>query len=87
MDQTDAFMFNETDSLEDVVNHPTHYTQGDIECIDALRAALGEEGFKGYCRGCCLKYLWRTEHKNGVEDLKKCAWYLQRLIEISEKTS
>jgi hypothetical protein len=65
----------------DYVNHPPHYTQGDIECIDAMRAALGSEGFKSYCRGACIKYLWRTEHKNGVEDLRKCRWYLDRLIE------
>lgn len=65
----------------DVVNHPSHYTQGEIECIDALKAALGTEGFKAYCRGACLKYLWRTEHKNGLEDLQKCQWYLSKLIE------
>jgi hypothetical protein len=68
---------------DDAVNHPSHYTQGDIECIDAIKAALGEEGFKAYCRGACLKYLWRTEHKNGVEDLRKCAWYLNKLIQES----
>jgi len=66
------------------VNHPSHYTQGGVECIDAIEAALGTEGFKAYCRGACLKYLWRTEYKNGVEDLKKCEWYLKKLIEISE---
>lgn len=66
------------------VDHPAHYTQGNIECIDALEAALGPEGFKAYCRGACLKYLWRTEHKNGLEDLEKCAWYLAKLIEKSQ---
>ena len=68
----------------DVVNSPTHYTFGNIECIDAMREALGLEQFRGYCRGACIKYLWRTNHKNGVEDLKKCAWYLARLIETFE---
>ena len=71
--------------MSDSVNHPSHYTQGDIECIDAIKAALGPEGFKQYCRGACLKYLWRTEHKNGLEDLQKCAWYLNRLM--AEKMS
>ena len=65
------------------VDHPSHYNQGGIECIDALEAALGPEGFKAYCRGACLKYLWRTEYKNGVEDLKKCEWYLKKLIDKS----
>lgn len=93
--EEDRFIFNEIDDLtpaktmafEDNVNHPMHYTQGNIECIDAMEAALGKEGLRSYCRGACLKYLWRTEFKNGVEDLKKCAWYLQKLIEISEEES
>jgi hypothetical protein len=72
---------------EDVVNHPRHYTQGDIECIDAMRSALGPDGFKAYCRAACIKYLWRSDHKNGVEDLKKCRWYLDRLIQESERTA
>jgi hypothetical protein len=71
--------------LNDPVNHPAHYTQGGIECIEALKAALGFEGFKSYCRGNIIKYLWRTEHKNKVQDLKKARWYLDRLIEESEK--
>ncbi len=71
--------------LDDPVNHPAHYTQGGIECIEALKAALGFEGFKSYCRGNIIKYLWRTEHKNKVQDLKKARWYLDRLIEESEK--
>jgi len=50
-----------------------------------MEAALGVEGLKAYCRGACLKYLWRTEHKNGLEDLKKCEWYIKKLIEISER--
>lgn len=70
--------------FDDAVNHPSHYTQGEIECIDALKAALGPEGFKAYCRGACLKYLWRTEYKNGLEDLQKCQWYLAKLIEESK---
>lgn len=40
----------------DEVNHPSHYTNGDIECIDAIRAALGKEGFIAYCRGNAIKY-------------------------------
>jgi len=65
----------------DMVNSPPHYNFGGVECIDALQAALGPEGFKAYCRGACMKYLWRCEHKNGLEDLRKCRWYLNRLID------
>ena len=62
----------------DSVNHPPHYTTGDIECIDAIRAALGQKGFIAYCRGNAIKYLWRCEHKGGVEDMHKAEWYINR---------
>lgn len=68
----------------DSVNHPSHYTQSNIECIDAIESMLGESGFKSYCRGNCLKYLWRYKDKGGVEDLKKCQWYLGKLISTME---
>lgn len=67
----------------DMVNHPPHYTQGGIECIDAMEAMLGDEDrgpFEGYLCGQVLKYLWRYPYKNGQEDLKKAQWYLDRLI-------
>ena len=64
----------------EAVNHPTHYTQGGIECIDAIRAALTEEEFKGFCKGNALKYVWRSGKKGDEkEDFKKAAWYLERL--------
>lgn len=62
------------------VNHPSHYTQGGIECIDAIRASMTAEEFKGFLKGNAVKYLWRYSLKNGVEDLKKASWYLNRLI-------
>lgn len=65
---------------KDNVNHPPHYTSGDIECIDAIREATKHlSGFEGFLTGNCMKYLWRWKHKNGVEDLKKTAWYLTKL--------
>jgi len=65
----------------DLVNHPPHYTQGGIECIDAIRASMSKEQFLGYCKGNSLKYQWRYEAKGGVEDLKKAKWYLDRMIQ------
>ena len=64
----------------DAVNNPRHYNQdGDIECIEAIRAALGAEGFVAYCRGNALKYLWRCEYKyNRTEDLLKAEWYIKQ---------
>lgn len=64
------------------IDHPPHYCQGDIECIDAIAAALGD-GFADYLRGAILKYAWRLPHKGAsVEDAKKLAWYAARLVEV-----
>ena len=64
----------------DVVNHPPHYTQGDVECIDAIESALTSEEFCGYCKGNALKYIWREKHKGQDESLKKAIWYLKRAL-------
>ena len=65
---------------EDNVNHPAHYTQGAVECIDALEASMTPEEFRGYLKGCQMKYLWRYRMKGGLEDLQKARWYLDKLI-------
>lgn len=65
---------------EDTVNHPAHYTQGAVECIDALEASMTPEEFRGYLKGCQMKYLWRYRMKGGLEDLQKARWYLDKLI-------
>lgn len=83
------------DKLEsDPVNHPDHY-QGKVECIDAIEAALGIDGFIDHCRGTAMKYIYRAGRKNNskrskkkslkgkdttVQDLEKAVWYLQRSI-------
>ena len=68
----------------DVVNHPPHYTESVIECIEAIEAQLTTEEYRGYLKGNCVKYLWRERHKGGVESLKKAQWYLERLTQVSE---
>lgn len=71
---------------EDVVNQPPHYNTGKIECIDAIEQSMDEKEYAGYLKGNVLKYLWRYNYKGKpTEDLKKAAWYLDRLIEITEK--
>lgn len=65
--------------MTDPVNHPEHYTSGNIECLDAIRAALGDN-YKYYVQGNVLKYIWRFNRKNGLEDLKKARFYLDDLI-------
>ena len=64
----------------DMVNNPPHYNQAGVECIEAIRAAT-DEGYEYYLQGNIIKYLWRYRYKNGVEDLKKAQWYLDKLIE------
>lgn len=61
------------------VNHPPHYNASGIECIDAIEAALTPDEFRGFCKGNAMNYEWRERHKGGDEDLKKAAWYLNRL--------
>lgn len=77
---------NDDRLTHDMVNHPSHYTQGGIECIDAITAAtVGKTGIEAVCVANVIKYLWRYEEKNGLEDVKKARWYLERLInELSE---
>ena len=65
--------------MTDPVNHPEHYTSGNIECLDAIKSALGDN-YKYYVQGNLIKYIWRFNHKNGLEDLKKARFYLDDLI-------
>lgn len=65
----------------DNVNHPAHYTNGEIECIDAIKAALTPEEFRGYVKGLTIKYVWREQLKGHDEDLAKARWYLSELLE------
>jgi hypothetical protein len=64
----------------DVVNSPSHYNQAGVECIEAITAAT-DNGFEYYLQGNIIKYIWRYRYKNGIEDLKKAQWYLNKLIE------
>jgi hypothetical protein len=64
----------------DMVNEPPHYKAGDIECIDAIRAALTDDEFRGYCKGNMIKYQWRERLKGGLESIKKAMWYGQQMI-------
>ena len=69
----------------DVINHPSHYTLGSVECIDAIASAtVGKSGIEAVCVANAIKYLWRYEEKNGIEDVKKAAWYLNKLLSEME---
>ena len=72
-------------SKPDNVNHPKHYCKGGLECIQVIKAQLTPEQNKGYLYGNVLKYMWRWQDKNGLEDLRKAEHYLKWLIEEVEK--
>lgn len=70
----------ESNMKNDNVNSPAHYRQGGIECIEAIKASMSEEGFKDYLKGNVMKYIWRYKHKGkAIEDIEKALWYLNRL--------
>jgi len=71
--------------IKDPVNHPSHYGQGSIEAIEYIADFLTKEEFIGYLRGNIGKYMHRWRYKNGLEDLKKAQWYLNKLIELEEE--
>jgi hypothetical protein len=67
----------------DFVNSPPHYTNGTIECIDYIKDALTEEEYRGYLRGCMIKYQHRLMHKgNPKQNAEKMAWYNNKLVEV-----
>ena len=76
---------NEPKNKPDLVNHPSHYETGKFECIEVMEEALGSDVVKGFCIGNAFKYLYRAKRKNGLEDLKKAQWYLNRVISMEDK--
>jgi len=69
---------------DDVVNHPNHYKQFSREVIDTMQGYSTDEEFRGYLKLNIIKYVGRYQSKNGVEDLKKAQWYLNKLTEVVE---
>ena len=70
---------------DDVINHPLQYTRGEVECIDAIDAAVSAcPPDEAVCVANIIKYVWRYNDKTPVESLKKAKWYLDRLVEKVE---
>lgn len=72
------------DEAEDNVNHPAHYETGKFECIDVMLETQGKQAVTDFCVCNAFKYLYRHGRKNGVEDLKKARWYLDKAIGLIE---
>lgn len=71
---------------QDNINHPKHYKAGGLETIDVIDAFTEDlKGFEATHTGNVIKYICRWKNKNGLEDLKKAGWYLNRLIEKVEQ--
>lgn len=71
--------------IPDNVNHPSHYETGSFECIDVMLETQGMEATLSFCTCNAFKYLYRHKNKNGLEDIKKANWYLNKYIELAEK--
>lgn len=71
----------------DIVNHPGHYETGKFECIEVMQEALGVDAVKNFCVCNAFKYIYRHKRKNGLEDIKKAKWYIDKLLELSEEES
>ncbi len=67
------------------VDHPNHYNQGNIECIDAMEEAFGTQVVMMFCICNAFKYIWRHSKKNGIEDIKKAIWYLNKFLELYDR--
>lgn len=77
-----------TDTKEDLVNHPNHYkSSSGLEVIDVIKAFTEDlVGVEATNTGNVLKYICRWKKKNGLQDLEKAKWYLEDLIkEVKEK--
>ena len=71
---------NEILDQSDNVNHPSHYKQGNIECIDAMRQQFTKEEVVAFCKLNAIKYLWRSNHKGTPQqDIDKANWYLNQI--------
>ena len=82
---TEQTKSSSTKMKNDAVNHPSHYTKGKIECIDAIESAItGLDGIDAMCTGNAIKYLWRWKWKHGIEDLEKAKWYIDKIIKSKE---
>ena len=62
------------------VSHPAHYTHGKYECIEVMEDCFGKETVRHFCLLNAFKYIWRSEHKNGAEDIEKARWYLDKYL-------
>jgi len=70
-----------------MVEHPPHYETGKFECIEVMEETQGKEAVQNFCICNAFKYLYRHAKKNGLEDVKKAIWYLNKFVELEERNN
>lgn len=77
-------LYDDYESEDKMVSHPSHYqSKNGIEVIDVIEAFTEDlEGIEAVCTANAIKYLCRWNKKNGVQDLEKSIWYIQKLINV-----
>jgi len=73
-----------TEPVNDIVNHPSHYTHGGMECIDEMITLFGKQAVMHFCLCNAWKYRKRCMYKNGEEDMKKSDWYIAKFKELAD---
>lgn len=70
---------------KEMVNHPSHYCQGEIECIEAMVSAFGREATAHFCKVNAFKYIWRLGNKDDeAQEIGKIKWYLDKYLELTK---
>lgn len=80
--QTPEAPTESTEPTEDLVNHPNHYTNGGMECIDEMVLIFGKEATANFCLLNAWKYRRRALDKNGQQDMDKSHWYINKYKEL-----
>lgn len=76
------------DLQKEMVNHPSHYKNGNIECIEAMIDVFGKDKVAAFCELNAFKYQWRANSKGtDIQDKKKAVWYLNKYIKLNKKES
>lgn len=70
--------------MNDPVNHPSHYCKGKYESIEVMTEVFVVEAVKSFALLNAFKYLWRSDSKGYVEDIRKAVWYLKKYLELTE---
>lgn len=76
---------NIMEDKKDMVNHPNHYTNREIECIDEMIHVFGAQVVMDFCLCNVWKYRYRALAKNGKQDIEKSDWYMKKYLELKEQ--